>query len=88
MHWIDGGHRFDQAGFSIHAFTRLSYTNPVYGLYVDEDSPPHQLHALIQRVRAEVALTQASMIVVDGMLAMFLDEQIKRFEHVPFYAIA
>ena len=49
-------------------------------LYIGRGFTLHQLHALIQRVRHEVALTQASMIVVDGMLAMFLDEQIKRFE--------
>ena len=57
-------------------------------LYIGRGFTLHQLHALIQRIRHEVALTQASMIVVDGMLAMFLDEQIKRFEAVPFYAIA
>ena len=32
------------------------------------------------RVRHEVVLTNASMIVIDGIMAMFLDEQIKRFE--------
>ena len=49
-------------------------------LYIGRGFTLHQLHALIQRVHHEVALTQASMIVIDGMLAMFLDEQIKRFE--------
>ena len=32
------------------------------------------------RVRHEVVLTKASMVVIDGIMAMFLDEQIKRFE--------
>ena len=81
VHWIDGGHRFDPSGFfpsmrSLHC----PIEDGLRRLYIGRGFTLHQLHALIQRVRHEVALTQASMIVVDGMLAMFLDEQIKRFE--------
>ncbi|MEC7484043.1 MAG: hypothetical protein VX998_04560, partial [Candidatus Thermoplasmatota archaeon] len=81
VHWIDGGHRFDPSRF----FPAMRSLNcPIEDglrrLYIGRGFTLHQLHALIQRVRHEVALTQASMIVVDGMLAMFLDEQIKRFE--------
>ena len=81
VHWIDGGHRFDPSKF----FPAMRSLNcPIEDglrrLYIGRGFTLHQLHALIQRVRHEVALTQASMIVVDGMLAMFLDEQIKRFE--------
>ena len=81
VHWIDGGHRFDPSRFFP---TMRSLDCPVEDglrrLYIGRGFTLHQLHALIRRVRHEVALTQASMIVVDGMLAMFLDEQIKRFE--------
>ena len=81
VHWIDGGHRFDPSKF----FPAMRSLNcPIEDglrrLYIGRGFTLHQLHALIQRVRHEVALTQASMIVIDGMLAMFLDEQIKRFE--------
>jgi len=81
VHWIDGGHRFDPSRF----FPAMRSLNcPIEDglrrLYIGRGFTLHQLHALIQRVHHEVALTQASMIVVDGMLAMFLDEQIKRFE--------
>lgn len=81
VHWIDGGHRFDPSSFfpsmrSLHC----PIEDGLRRLYIGRGFTLHQLHALIQRVRHEVALTQASMIVVDGMLAMFLDEQIKRFE--------
>ena len=81
VHWIDGGHRFDPSKF----FPAMRSLNcPIEDglrrLYIGRGFTLHQLHALIQRVHHEVALTQASMIVVDGMLAMFLDEQIKRFE--------
>ena len=49
-------------------------------LYIGRGFTLHQLHALIMRVRHEVVLTNASMIVINGIMAMFLDEQIKRFE--------
>ena len=81
VHWIDGGHRFDPSGFfpSMRSLD-CPIEDGLRRLYIGRGFTLHQLHALIQRVRYEVALTQASMIVVDGMLAMFLDEQIKRFE--------
>ena len=81
VHWIDGGHRFDPSGF----FPAMRSLNcPIEDglrrLYIGRGFTLHQLHALISRVQHEVALTHASMIVIDGMLKMFLDEQIKRFE--------
>ena len=81
VHWIDGGHRFDPSGF----FPAMRSLNcpieeSLRRLYIGRGFTLHQLHALIARVRHEVALTKASIIVVDGMLAMFLDEQIKRYE--------
>ena len=81
VHWIDGGHRFDPSGFfpSMRSLD-CPIEDGLRRLYIGRGFTLHQLHALIQRVRNEVVLTQASMIVVDGMLAMFLDEQIKRFE--------
>lgn len=81
VHWIDGGHRFDPSRFfpSMRSLD-CPIEDGLRRLYIGRGFTLHQLHALIQRVRHEVALTQASMIVVDGMLAMFLDEQIKRFE--------
>ena len=81
VHWIDGGHRFDPSRF-FPAMRSLDcpIEDGLRRLYIGRGFTLHQLHALIRRVRHEVALTQASMIVVDGMLAMFLDEQIKRFE--------
>ena len=81
VHWIDGGHRFDPTGFfpSMRSLD-CPIEDGLRRLYIGRGFTLHQLHALIRRVRHEVALTQASMIVVDGMLAMFLDEQIKRFE--------
>ena len=81
VHWIDGSHRFDPSGFfpSMRSLD-CPIEDGLRRLYIGRGFTLHQLHALIQRIRHEVALTQASMIVVDGMLAMFLDEQIKRFE--------
>ena len=81
VHWIDGGHRFDPSRF-FPAMRSLdcSIEDGLRRLYIGRGFTLHQLHALIRRLRHEVVLTQASMIVVDGMLAMFLDEQIKRFE--------
>jgi len=81
VHWIDGGHRFDPSRFfSAMRSLNCPIEDGLRRLYIGRGFTLHQLHALIRRVRHEVALTQASMIVVDGMLAMFLDEQIKRFE--------
>ena len=81
VHWIDGGHRFDPSGF----FPSMRSLNchiedGLRRLYIGRGFTLHQLHALISRVQHEAALTHASMIVIDGMLTMFLDEQIKRFE--------
>lgn len=81
VHWIDGGHRFDPCGF-FPAMRSLncSIEESLRRLYIGRGFTLHQLHALIERVQHEVALTKASIIVVDGMMAMFLDEQIKSFE--------
>lgn len=81
VHWIDGGHRFDPSRF-FPAMRSLNchIEDGLRRLYIGRGFTLHQLHALILRVRNEVALTHASMVVIDGMLAMFLDEQIKRFE--------
>ena len=81
VHWIDGGHRFDPSKF-FPAMRSLncSIEESLRRLYIGRGFTLHQLHALIVRVRHELALTKASLIVIDGMLAMFLDEQIKRFE--------
>ena len=49
-------------------------------LYIGRGFTLHQLHALILRVHQETLLTKASLVVVDGLLAMFLDEQIRRYE--------
>lgn len=81
VHWIDGGHRFDPSGF----FPEMRSLNchiedGLRRLYIGRGFTLHQLHALISRVQHEAALTHASMIVIDGMLTMFLDDQIKRFE--------
>lgn len=81
VHWIDGGHRFDPSGF-FPAMRSLNchIEDGLRRLYIGRGFTLHQLHALISRVQHEAALTHASMIVIDGMLTMFLDEQIKRFE--------
>jgi len=81
VHWIDGGHRFDPSGF-FPAMRSLNchIEDGLRRLYIGRGFTLHQLHALISRVQQEAALTDASMIVIDGMLTMFLDEQIKRFE--------
>ena len=81
VHWIDGGHRFDPSRFfPTMRLLDCPIEDGLRRLYIGRGFTLHQLHALIRRIRHEVALTQASMIVVDGMLAMFLDEQVKRFE--------
>jgi len=81
IHWLDGSNRFDPTRF----FSSLQSRNcnieeGLRRLYIGRGFTLHQLHALIMRVRHEVVLTNASMIVIDGIMAMFLDEQIKRFE--------
>ena len=81
IHWIDGGNRFDPTRF----FSSLQSLNCniedcLRRLYIGRGFTLHQLHALIIRIRHEVALTKASMVVIDGVMSMFLDEQIKRFE--------
>lgn len=81
VHWIDGSHRFDPCGFfpAMRALN-CSIEESLRRLYIGRGFTLHQLHALIERIEHEVALTRASIIVIDGMMAMFLDEQIKRFE--------
>ena len=81
VHWIDGAHRFDPSTF----FEPLRYRNcgleeGLRRLYIGRGFTLHQLHALILRVHQETLLTKASLVVVDGLLAMFLDEQIRRYE--------
>ena len=81
VHWIDGGHRFDPSRFfPVMRSLNCNLEDGLRRLYIGRGFTLHQLHALIRRVRHEVTLTKASMVVIDGMLAMFLDEQIKRFE--------
>ena len=81
VHWIDGGHRFDPSQF----FPPIQSLNcnpeeVLRRLYIGRGFTLHQLHQLILRVRHEVSLTKAPLIVIDGLLAMFLDQQIKQFE--------
>ena len=81
IHWIDGSNRFDPTRFFSYLQSRnCNIEDGLRRLYIGRGFTLHQLHALIMRVRHEVVLTKASMIVIDGIMAMFLDEQIKRFE--------
>ena len=81
VHWIDGGHRFDPSDFfPVMRSLNCNLEEGLRRLYIGRGFTLHQLHALIRRERHEVTLTKASMVVIDGMLAMFLDDQIKRFE--------
>ena len=81
VHWIDGVHRFNPSTF----FEPLKNRNcgleeGLRRLYIARGFTLHQLHALILRVHQETMLTKASLVVVDGLLAMFLDDQIRRYE--------
>ena len=81
VHWIDGAHRFDPSTF----FEPLRNRNRgleegLRRLYIGRGFTLHQLHALILRAHQETMLTKASLVVVDGLLAMFLDDQIRRYE--------
>tara|TARA_B100000003_G_scaffold12778_1_gene10607 strand:- start:329 stop:1006 length:678 start_codon:yes stop_codon:yes gene_type:complete len=81
IHWIDGGNRFDPTQF----FSSLQSLNCntedcLRRLYIGRGFTLHQLHALIIRIRHEIALTKAPIVVIDGIMSMFLDEQIRRFE--------
>ena len=81
IHWIDGSNRFDPTRFFSSLQSRnCNIEDGMRRLYIGRGFTLHQLHALIMRVRHEVVLTKASMVVIDGIMAMFLDEQIKRFE--------
>lgn len=81
IHWLDGSNRFDPTRFFSSLQSRnCNIEDGLRRLYIGRGFTLHQLHALIMRVRHEVVLTNASMIVIDGIMAMFLDEQIKRFE--------
>lgn len=81
VHWIDGIHRFNPTTF----FEPLRNRNcgleeGLRRLYIGRGFTLHQLHALILRVHQETMLTKASLVVIDGLLAMFLDDQIRRYE--------
>lgn len=81
VHWIDGVNRFDPSTF----FESLRNRNcgleeGLRRLYIGRGFTLHQLHALILRAHQETMLTKASLVVVDGLLAMFLDDQIRRYE--------
>ena len=81
VHWIDGAHRFNPSTFFEPLRTRdCGLEECLRRLYIGRGFTLHQLHALILRVHQETMLTGASLVVVDGLLAMFLDEQIRRYE--------
>jgi hypothetical protein len=81
VHWIDGAHRFNPSTFFEPLRKRnCSLEEGLRRLYIGRGFTLHQLHALILRVHQETVLTKASLVVVDGLLAMFLDEQIRRYE--------
>ena len=81
IHWLDGSNRFDPTRFFSSLQSRnCNIEDGLRRLYIGRGFTLHQLHALIMRVRHEVVLTKASMLVIDGIMTMFLDEQIKRFE--------
>ncbi len=81
VHWIDGAHRFNPSTFFEPLRTRdCGLEECLRRLYIGRGFTLHQLHALILRVHQETLLTGASLVVIDGLLAMFLDEQIRRYE--------
>ena len=81
VHWIDGAHRFNPSTFFEPLRNRdCGLEEGLRRLYIGRGFTLHQLHALILRVHQETMLTGASLVVVDGLLAMFLDEQIRRYE--------
>ena len=63
VHWIDGGHRFDPSKF-FPAMRSLncSIEESLRRLYIGRGFTLHQLHALIVRVRHELALTKGPLI--------------------------
>ena len=81
VHWIDGAHRFNPSTFFEPLRNRNSgLEEGLRRLYIGRGFTLHQLHALILRAHQETVITKASLVVVDGLLAMFLDEQIRRYE--------
>lgn len=81
VHWIDGAHRFNPSTFFEPLRTRdCGLEEGLRRLYIGRGFTLHQLHALILRVHQETLLTDASLVVVDGLLAMFLDDQIRKYE--------
>lgn len=81
VHWIDGAHRFNPSTFFEPLRNRNSgLEEGLRRLYIGRGFTLHQLHALILRAHQETMITKASLVVVDGLLAMFLDEQIHRYE--------
>ena len=81
VHWIDGACRFNPARI----IQTFPHTLPhceqlLHGLFVGRGFTVHQFSHLVQRLQAEIKITKAKLIVVDGPLTMHLDPQIGNYE--------
>ena len=81
VHWIDGACRFNPARI-IQTFphTLPDSEQLLHGLFVGRGFTVHQFSHLIQRLRSEIKITKAKLIVVDGPITMHLDSQIGNYE--------
>ncbi|MGB0488914.1 MAG: hypothetical protein ACPG73_04590 [Candidatus Poseidoniaceae archaeon] len=81
VHWIDGACRFNPARI-IQTFphTLPDCEQLLHGLFVGRGFTVHQFSHLVQRLQAEIKITKAKLIVVDGPITMHLDSQIGNYE--------
>ena len=81
VHWIDGAGRFNPARI-IQTFphTLPDSEQLLHGLFVGRGFTVHQFSHLVQRLQAEIKITRAKLIVVDGPITMHLDTQIGNYE--------
>ena len=81
VHWIDGACRIDPSRLipflkSMNAPIEASLSR----LFLSRGFTLHQLHAQLERLPSELAITQSTTVIIEGMLCMHEDPQINPCE--------
>jgi hypothetical protein len=81
VHWIDGACRIDPGRFIPLLRQQGAPIEPALSrLFLSRGFTLHQLDHQIERLSAEIAITQSRLIVVDGLLTMHQDDAVRRRE--------
>ena len=81
VHWIDGACRFNPARIMKYFPHDIPESDQLlHGLFVGRGFTVHQFAQLISRLKDEIRISKAKMIVVDGPVTMHLDHQINEYE--------